>query len=48
MSDTRFAVAGVGVYASGGSAIATESGLGSGCNIIVPSSVFFPSLAATL
>jgi uncharacterized membrane protein len=44
----RLVVAGVEVCASGGSATAIRLGLNSGGQIIVPSSVFFPSLAATV
>jgi hypothetical protein len=46
MSEARLVVAGVEICASGGSATAAQLGLGSGGQIIVPSSVFFPSLAA--
>jgi hypothetical protein len=45
---TRSFVAGVRVRASGGSATATRLDSGSGSDIIVPPSVFFPSLAARL
>jgi hypothetical protein len=48
MSEAASVVQGVRVCASGGSATAIELLEGSGVEIIVPSSVFFPSLAATL
>jgi hypothetical protein len=44
----RLLVAGVKVCVSGGSVNAIGLGVGSGGHIIVPSSIFFPSLAATL
>jgi hypothetical protein len=48
MSEACLAVAGVEVCASGGSATVVGLGLDSDGPIIVPSSVCFPSLAATL
>jgi hypothetical protein len=48
MSEVWVIVAGLGFSVSRGSATAIEFDLGSGPDIIVPSSVFFPSLAATL
>jgi hypothetical protein len=48
MSETHLIVAGVEVFPSGRSAIATSLALSSCRQSVVPSSVFFPSLAATV
>jgi hypothetical protein len=48
MSEASFVVPGVMVCASAGSVTATRLDMGSGGHIIVPSSAFLPSLAATL
>jgi hypothetical protein len=48
MSAASSVVAGVRFCASGRSATATELLGGSGVDIVIPSSAFFPSLAATL
>jgi hypothetical protein len=48
MCKTCLVVAGVRVCASGGSATTNGFGLASGGHIIVPSSFFFPSLAAAV